>query len=30
AESKKGFLPVIDKKDGYTFLYPFGGQEVSI
>ncbi|XP_021757179.1 psbP-like protein 1, chloroplastic [Chenopodium quinoa] len=30
AESKKGFLPVTDKKDGYTFLYPFGWQEVSI
>lgn len=30
AESKKGFLPVTDKKDGYTFLYPFGWQEVTI
>ncbi|CAO2818454.1 unnamed protein product [Amaranthus hypochondriacus] len=30
AESKKGFLPVTDKKDGYTFLYPFGWQEVVI
>ncbi|KAE8653687.1 PsbP-like protein 1 isoform 2 [Hibiscus syriacus] len=26
AETKKGFLPVTDKKDGYTFLYPFGWQ----
>ncbi|KAM6582615.1 hypothetical protein CsatB_009617 [Cannabis sativa] len=30
AENKKGFLPVTDKKDGYTFLYPFGWQEVII
>lgn len=30
AESKKGFLPVTDKKDGYTFYYPFGWQEVAI
>ncbi|KAK3422443.1 hypothetical protein EUGRSUZ_G02904 [Eucalyptus grandis] len=30
AESKKGFLPVTDKKDGYSFLYPFGWQEVVI
>lgn len=30
AESKKGFLSVTDKKDGYTFLYPFGWQEVVI
>ncbi|PIA38940.1 hypothetical protein AQUCO_02700258v1 [Aquilegia coerulea] len=30
AESKKGFLPVTDQKDGYEFLYPFGWQEVSI
>ncbi|KAL8130282.1 hypothetical protein V2J09_019437 [Rumex salicifolius] len=30
AESKKGFLPVLDKKDGYTFYYPFGWQEVVI
>lgn len=30
AETKKGFLPVTDKKDGYTFLYPFGWQEVVI
>lgn len=29
-ESKKGFLPVMDKKDGYTFYYPFGWQEVVI
>jgi len=26
AESKKGFLNVTDKKDGYSFLYPFGWQ----
>ncbi|CAI9113197.1 OLC1v1013763C1 [Oldenlandia corymbosa var. corymbosa] len=30
AESKKGFLPVTDKTDGYSFLYPFGWQEVAI
>ncbi|KAJ8452245.1 hypothetical protein Cgig2_006050 [Carnegiea gigantea] len=30
AESKKGFLNVTDKKDGYSFLYPFGWQEVVI
>ncbi|KAB1217956.1 PsbP-like protein 1, chloroplastic [Morella rubra] len=30
AESKKGFLPVVDNKDGYQFLYPFGWQEVVI
>ncbi|XP_057436366.1 psbP-like protein 1, chloroplastic [Lotus japonicus] len=30
AENKKGFLPVTDQKDGYTFIYPFGWQEVSI
>lgn len=30
AENKKGFLPVTDKKDGYSFLYPFGWQEVVI
>uniref|UniRef100_A0A0F7GYD1 PsbP-like protein 1 n=1 Tax=California macrophylla TaxID=337344 RepID=A0A0F7GYD1_9ROSI len=30
AENKKGFIPVLDKKDGYTFLYPFGWQEVTI
>ncbi|KAG4922895.1 hypothetical protein AAZX31_18G267900 [Glycine max] len=30
AENKKGFLPVLDKKDGYSFLYPFGWQEVVI
>ncbi|XP_057474825.1 psbP-like protein 1, chloroplastic isoform X1 [Actinidia eriantha] len=30
AESKKGFLAVMDKKDGYSFLYPFGWQEVTI
>ncbi|KAK4350363.1 hypothetical protein RND71_029676 [Anisodus tanguticus] len=27
AENKKGFLPVTDKKDGYSFLYPFGWQQ---
>ncbi|KOM47231.1 hypothetical protein LR48_Vigan07g093500 [Vigna angularis] len=26
AENKKGFLSVLDKKDGYSFLYPFGWQ----
>ncbi|TKY64908.1 PsbP protein 1 [Spatholobus suberectus] len=30
AENKKGFLPVLDNKDGYSFLYPFGWQEVVI
>ncbi|KAG8651297.1 psbP-like protein 1, chloroplastic [Manihot esculenta] len=30
AETKKGFLLVTDKKDGYSFLYPFGWQEVVI
>ncbi|RVW49390.1 PsbP-like protein 1, chloroplastic [Vitis vinifera] len=30
AETKKGFLAVMDKKDGYSFLYPFGWQEVVI
>ncbi|XP_043708806.1 psbP-like protein 1, chloroplastic isoform X1 [Telopea speciosissima] len=30
AEAKKGFLTVVDKKDGYSFLYPFGWQEVVI
>ncbi|XP_025793753.1 psbP-like protein 1, chloroplastic isoform X4 [Panicum hallii] len=29
-ESKKGFLPVVDKKAGYSFLYPFGWQEVAV
>lgn len=30
AENKKGFLPVTDKKDGYSLLYPFGWQEINI
>ncbi|KAH7677998.1 photosystem II oxygen-evolving enhancer protein 2 [Dioscorea alata] len=30
AEAKKGFLAVTDRKDGYSFLYPFGWQEVVI
>ncbi|KAK7273080.1 hypothetical protein RIF29_14126 [Crotalaria pallida] len=30
AENKKGFLPVLDKKDGYSFVYPFGWQEVVV
>ncbi|XP_052175185.1 psbP-like protein 1, chloroplastic [Diospyros lotus] len=30
AETKKGFLAVTDNKDGYSFLYPFGWQEVVI
>ncbi|XP_073113294.1 psbP-like protein 1, chloroplastic isoform X3 [Elaeis guineensis] len=29
-EVKKGFQSVLDKKDGYSFLYPFGWQEVVI
>lgn len=28
AENKKGFLPITNKKDKYSFLYPFGWQEV--
>ncbi|CAK9147939.1 unnamed protein product [Ilex paraguariensis] len=30
AESKKGFVAVKDNNDGYSFLYPFGWQEVVI
>ncbi|GER40142.1 oxygen-evolving enhancer protein 2, partial [Striga asiatica] len=30
AETKKGFLLVTDRKDGYNFLYPFGWQEVIV
>ncbi|KAL6847653.1 hypothetical protein ACP4OV_022679 [Aristida adscensionis] len=30
AEAKKGFLPVTDKKAGYSFVYPFGWQEVAV
>ncbi|CAN7061317.1 unnamed protein product [Brassica oleracea var. botrytis] len=30
AESKKGFMTVSDNKDAYSFLYPFGWQEVVI
>ncbi|CAH9072025.1 unnamed protein product [Cuscuta europaea] len=30
AETKKGFLAVTDKNDGYSFLYPFGWQEVVV
>ncbi|KAF3433765.1 hypothetical protein FNV43_RR24868 [Rhamnella rubrinervis] len=30
AENKKGFISVVDKKDGYSFLYPFGWQEIVI
>ncbi|KAK9080389.1 hypothetical protein SSX86_000147 [Deinandra increscens subsp. villosa] len=30
AENAKGFLPVTDKSDGYSFIYPFGWQEVAI
>ncbi|KAM0953604.1 hypothetical protein DsansV1_C01g0001751 [Dioscorea sansibarensis] len=30
AEAKKGFLAVTDRKDGYSFLYPFGWQEVVV
>nr|XP_043608292.1 psbP-like protein 1, chloroplastic isoform X2 [Erigeron canadensis] len=30
AENAKGYLPVTDKKDGYSFIYPFGWQEVVI
>ncbi|CAH9137299.1 unnamed protein product [Cuscuta epithymum] len=30
AETKKGFLDVTDKNDGYSFLCPFGWQEVVV
>ncbi|XP_031487516.1 psbP-like protein 1, chloroplastic isoform X2 [Nymphaea colorata] len=30
AESLKGFQPVLDKTDGYSFFYPFGWQEVVV
>ncbi|XP_072960248.1 psbP-like protein 1, chloroplastic isoform X1 [Typha angustifolia] len=30
AEVKKGFQTVSDQRDGYSFLYPFGWQEVTI
>ncbi|KAK4789982.1 hypothetical protein SAY86_017286 [Trapa natans] len=30
AENKKGYISVLDKNDGYSFLYPFGWQEVVI
>ncbi|XP_062216988.1 psbP-like protein 1, chloroplastic isoform X2 [Phragmites australis] len=30
SEAKKGFTPVTDKKVGYSFLYPFGWQEVAV
>ncbi|KAF3330368.1 hypothetical protein FCM35_KLT03722 [Carex littledalei] len=30
AEAKKGFQLVTDNKDGYSFLYPFGWQEVTV
>ncbi|XP_047092482.1 psbP-like protein 1, chloroplastic [Lolium rigidum] len=30
AEGTKGFLGVIDRKAGYSFVYPFGWQEVSV
>ncbi|XP_008794711.1 psbP-like protein 1, chloroplastic isoform X2 [Phoenix dactylifera] len=30
SEVKKGFQSVVDQKDGYSFLYPFGWQEVII
>ncbi|PKA63732.1 PsbP-like protein 1, chloroplastic [Apostasia shenzhenica] len=30
AEAIKGFLAVSDKKDGYSFVYPFGWQEVIV
>nr|AJS13466.1 PPL1 [Erycina pusilla] len=30
AEVKKGFQLVLDKKDGYSFLFPFGWQEVVV
>nr|GEV72779.1 PsbP-like protein 1, chloroplastic [Tanacetum cinerariifolium] len=30
AENAKGYLPVTDKTDGYSFIYPFGWQEVAI
>ncbi|PWA46110.1 psbP-like protein 1 [Artemisia annua] len=30
AENAKGYIPVTDKTDGYSFIYPFGWQEVAI
>ncbi|KAM7471222.1 hypothetical protein LguiA_009405 [Lonicera macranthoides] len=30
AETKKGYLGVTDKKDGYSLVYPFGWQEVTV
>ncbi|KAL4448280.1 hypothetical protein ABPG75_005499 [Micractinium tetrahymenae] len=30
AKGPKGFVPVKDTQDGYSFLYPFGWQEVSV
>ncbi|KEH21889.1 psbP-like protein 1, chloroplastic isoform X2 [Medicago truncatula] len=30
ADNKSGFQPVVDRKDGYQFVYPFGWQEVVI
>lgn len=30
AEAQKGFQAVEDRKDGYSFLYPFGWQEVVV
>ncbi|KAL4566458.1 hypothetical protein LXL04_030573 [Taraxacum kok-saghyz] len=29
-ENSKGFYPVTDKTDGYSFIYPFGWQEIAI
>lgn len=30
AENAKGYIQVTDKTDGYSFIYPFGWQEVAI
>ncbi|KAL9297433.1 hypothetical protein ACSQ67_023329 [Phaseolus vulgaris] len=30
AENKKGFFSVLDKKDGYSFVYPFGWQKAKM
>ncbi|PSC70397.1 psbP chloroplastic [Micractinium conductrix] len=30
AKGPKGFVPLRDSQDGYSFLYPFGWQEVSV
>ena len=30
AKTPKGFVPVVDQQDAYSFVYPFGWQEVSV